>query len=64
MNTYKRNMFGNVARSLLYSHYLHHLNYKEINSTVRYHTVYFAVPIMNSLQTHETMLPMFSLVIK
>jgi len=49
MNTYKRDMFGNVVRSLLYSQNLHHLNYKEINSIVRYLTVYFAVPIMDSL---------------
>jgi len=42
-------MFGNVARSLLYSQNLHHLNYKEINSIVRYLTVYFVIPITDSL---------------
>jgi hypothetical protein len=49
MITYKRNMFGSAARSPLYSQNLHHLNYKEINSIVRYLTVYFATPIMDSL---------------
>jgi hypothetical protein len=52
MNTYICNMFGNVARSLLYSQNFHHLNNKEINSTVRYLTVYFATQLQILYQIH------------